>query len=86
MYYALTDKGLNRAEQGLPEQKSDYFGVLGALTDLEETEPFKPHTTAQIMQVMEKPRGYSIYLALESLINNDLIEEVQKGDERFPDF
>ncbi len=86
MYYALTAKGLDRVEQGLPERKSDYFEVLGAISDLEITDPLNPHTTALIMEIMEMPKGSSIHSALKSLANNGLIEEIQKGDDRFPDF
>lgn len=86
MYYALTKKGYDRVERGLPEHKSDYFSVLGALADLEETEPLKPHMPHQIRRAMEKPRSYSLYLTLKSLTKNGLIEEIPIGDERFPDF
>jgi len=86
MYYAITSKGLDRVEQGLPEQRSDYFGVLGALADLEEAEPLKPHSKSQISSTMELPKGHAIYFALKSLIKNGLIEVVYEGDERFLDF
>ncbi len=86
MHYALTAKGLDRVEQGLPERRSDYFEVLGAISDLEITDPFRPHTTALIIDIMERPKGSSIHNALKSLTNNGLIEEIQRGDERFPDF
>lgn len=82
MYYSLTEQGLARVEQGLPEKRSDYFSVLGAIADLEEVNPLKAHTELEIRNVREKPKA-PIILMLRSLVRHGLIEEVTPGDERF---
>lgn len=85
-YYALTSSGLDRVEKGLPDSESDYTLVLGAIADLEEQNPLRPHGEGEIKQVMRKPPSYTILATLKDLMSRGYIEEIQRGDERFPDF
>lgn len=84
MYYVLTRKGLDRVEEGLPDKHSDYFLVLGAIADLEEQwEGSKAFSERDILREMGKAPNYVIFLTLKSLVKSGLVEEVQRGDERF---
>jgi len=79
-YYALTEKGYDRVEAGL-RGRGSMDAVLGALADLEEVEPLKPHTLLQIM----KETGFEARtkVGLQEAIRRGYVEEVQPGDERF---
>ncbi len=81
-YYALTASGLDKVEAGLVE-KGVMDATLGALIDLEETQPDRPHTLDELIQMSENAATQK---GLDEAIRRGYAEQIQPGDERFSNF
>ena len=83
MYYALTEKGLNKVEAGLPDKPSDYYSVLGAIADLEEKYGGSKAICQRELVALVEPKNVPLPIVLGQLIRNGLVEVVKEGDKRF---
>jgi len=79
MYYALTRKGYDKVEAGLPYKPSLYYSTLGAVADLEERyEGTRAIRDLEIFRLMKPSPEKSVRLALNKLVRNGLIETTNR--------